>query len=206
MSHARGTLIAVTGGIGSGKSTVSALLSERGATIIDADAIAREIVAPGSPTLARIAERFGPDMLTAAGTLDRAALAAVVFHDKAQLSALNSITHPVIAAETQARIDACGRPGVVIVHDIPLLTAETMRPDYQLVIAVEADVDVRVARLVRHRGMSENDARARIAKQPTSDERRRLADVVLDNNGDEDSLATRVADVWTHRIEPLRTI
>lgn len=188
------TTIGLTGGVGSGKSTVAALFAQHGALVIDADAVAREIVEPGTPALAEIVEAFGPTVLAADGTLDRPTLAGIVFADPAARAALNAITHPRIGART-AEIMAGAAPGQVIVHDVPLLVENGLAPAYDLVVVVAADEDLRLARLLA-RGMSNDDARRRMAAQASDAERQAVADVVIANNGDLASLAAQVDDVW----------
>jgi dephospho-CoA kinase len=190
-------VIGLTGGIGSGKSTVAAMLAERGATIIDADAIVRELQAPGTPLVLKIAERFGPAVITADGSLNRQAVADIVFNDSSALEDLNAIVHPAVGVETLARIAAAieADPDAVIVLDVPLLT-EKRRADTQGVIVVDVAEDVAVSRLIQFRNFSETDARARIAHQATREERRAIADVVVDNSGDREHLETEVARAW----------
>jgi dephospho-CoA kinase len=189
-------LIGLTGGIGSGKSTVSSLLAERGAVIIDADAIARELQAPGAPLLSVLAEAFGDNIIDSAGALDRAALAAIVFADADALKNLNKIIHPAIAAEMDRRMKEQRNTNNVVVLDIPLL-AENPRKGLCGVIVVDVPVDLAVQRLVQFRNMDEADARARIAKQATREERIKIADRVVDNSGDMNSLAVQVDEVWS---------
>lgn len=189
-------LIGLTGGIGSGKSTVSSLLAERGAVIIDADAIARELQAPGAPLLSVLAEAFGDNIIDSAGALDRAALAAIVFADADALKNLNKIIHPAIAAEMDRRMKEQRDTNNVVVLDIPLL-AENPRKSLCGVIVVDVPVDLAVQRLVQFRNMDEADARARIAKQATREERIKIADRVVDNSGDMNSLAVQVDEVWS---------
>jgi len=189
-------LIGLTGGIGSGKSTVSSLLAERGAVIIDADAIARELQAPGAPLLSVLAESFGDNIIDSAGALDRAALAAIVFADADALKNLNKIIHPAIAAEMDRRMKEQRNTNNVVVLDIPLL-AENPRKGLCGVIVVDVPVDLAVQRLVHFRNMDEADARARIAKQATREDRIKIADRVVDNSGDMNSLAVQVDEVWS---------
>ena len=189
-------LIGLTGGIGSGKSTVSSLLAERGAVIIDADAIARELQAPGAPLLSVLAEAFGDNIIDSAGALDRAALAAIVFADADALKNLNKIIHPAIAAEMDRRMKEQRNTNNVVVLDIPLL-AENPRKGLCGVIVVDVPVDLAVQRLVHFRNMDEADARARIAKQATREDRIKIADRVVDNSGDMNSLAVQVDEVWS---------
>lgn len=190
-------VVGLTGGIGSGKSTVSALLAERGAVIVDADAIVHELQQPGTPVLAAIAERFGDDVIAADGSLDRARLAEVAFADAESLQDLNRIVHPAVQAEMAARVLAEADTDHVVVLDIPLLKAEHReRNRMAAVIVVDVPVDVAVERLVTQRGMDEADARARIANQMSREERRALADRVIDNAGDLDALVRQVDEIW----------
>ncbi|HEX5116662.1 MAG TPA: dephospho-CoA kinase [Pseudonocardiaceae bacterium] len=193
--------VGLTGGIGSGKSTVAGRLAEHGATVIDSDRIAREVVARGTEGLAEIVERFGAGMLTEDGALDRAALAGVVFADDAARNRLNAIVHPRIAARTSALLQAAA-PDAIVVHDVPLLVENGMGAAYHLVIVVDAPVDQRVARLVAGRGMSESDARARMAAQATQEARRAAADVWLDNSGSPDQVLAVVDPLWADRLVP----
>lgn len=196
------TTIGLTGGVGSGKSTVARMLAARGALVVDADAIAREVVAPGTPALADIVARFGPEVIQPDGTLNRAALAAVVFSDDDARAALNHITHPRIAAHT-AHIVASAAPGQVVVHDVPLLAENNLAPDYDLVVVVEAPEPIRLARL-ESRGMPRAEAVRRMASQATDKQRREVADVVLSNAGDLASLQRQVDELWDSRISLLR--
>ena len=163
-------LVGLTGGIGSGKSTVSAALAERGAVIVDADAIVREVQQPGSPVLAALAERFGSEVIAADGSLDRAAVATLAFSDPENLKALNAIVHPAVAREMNERVMAQVGTERVVVMDIPLLT-ENPREGLQGRIVVDVPVEVQVQRLVAGRGFDEADARARIARQATREQR-----------------------------------
>lgn len=190
--------IGLTGGIGSGKSTVSRLLAEHGAVIVDADAIAREVVEPGSPGLAAVAEAFGDDILAADGSLDRPALAAVVFADPEARRRLDAIVHPLVRARA-AEVAAAAAPDAVVVHDVPLLVETGQAASYDLVLVVEADPDTRVARLVQ-RGLTAEDAQARMAAQATDDQRRAVADVVLDNSGTPEQLEEQVGRFWAERV------
>ena len=193
--------IGLTGGIGSGKSTVSALLAERGAVGIDADRIAREVVAPGTPGLAAVVEAFGADLLTADGSLDRPALAAIVFGNPEARKRLDGIVHPLVRARA-GELAAAAPEDAVVVHDVPLLVETGQAGSYDLVLVVEADPDTRVSRLVR-RGLGADDARARMAAQATDEQRRAVADVVLDNSGTEAELAAQVDRFWTERVRPV---
>ncbi len=194
-------VVGLTGGIGSGKSTVARLLAELGAVVVDGDRIARELVEPGEAALAEIAERFGPGIMRADGTLDRQGLADVVFPDPAQLAALDAIMLPRIAARSQALIDRARQDGVaVVVQDMPLLVEQGLADRFDVVLVVAAPLDLRLARLVE-RGVREVDARERIARQATDEQRASVADVVLDNSGDEDHLAAQVARTWADLID-----
>jgi dephospho-CoA kinase len=193
--------IGLTGGIGSGKSTVSALLADRGAVIVDADRIAREVVEPGTPGLDRIVETFGERVLAADGSLDRAALAAVVFADPDARRRLDAIVHPLVRARS-AECAAAAAPDAVVVHDVPLLVETGQASSYNLVLVVEADVATRVSRLVQ-RGLTAEDARARMATQATDEQRRAVADVVLDNSGTPEQLAEQVDRFWAECVAPV---
>ncbi len=188
-------LVGLTGGIGAGKSTVSQLLAERGAVIIDADAITRQLQEPGQPVLAAIVERFGSGILTAEGALDRPALAELVFNDPDALKDLNGLVHPAVGQEIARRIDIERDSDRVVVLDVPLLV-ETGRRGMAGVVVVDAPLDVAVDRLVRHRGMSEADARARMARQASREERRDKADWVIDNAGPRADLLDQVDRLW----------
>jgi dephospho-CoA kinase len=187
--------VGLTGGIGSGKSTVSELLAAHGAVVIDYDVLAREAVEPGSPGLEAIAERFGPGVIAPDGSLDRPALAAIVFNDPAALSDLNAITHPAIWQLASAREAAAG-PDAIVVHDNPLLVEMGAAKRCDVVVVVDVPEDVQVARLVSNRGMSEGEARARIAAQASRQQRTDAADLVIDNTGPMDELALIVGGTW----------
>lgn len=188
-------LVGLTGGIGSGKSTVSAMLAARGAVIIDGDAIVRELQARGSPVLAAIVERFGDDVLDDDGALDRGALAAIVFNDAEALDDLNHIVHPPLGEEVVARIEAERGTDHVVVLDFPLLT-ERPRTDLDATIVVDIPVEVAVERLVSSRGMDADDVQARIANQATREQRLAIATHVIDNAGDLTSLEAQVDAIW----------
>lgn len=194
--------IGLTGGIGSGKSTVAKLLVERGAVLIDADRIAREVVAPGTPGLAAVVDVFGDGVLTADGALDRPALAALVFADPQARARLDALVHPLVRARS-AELLAEVPDGAVVVNDVPLLVETGQAASYDLVLVVEAGTETRVARLVG-RGLTEDDARARIGAQATDEQRRAVADVVLDNTGTPEELAAQVDRFWVERVEPAR--
>jgi dephospho-CoA kinase len=189
--------VALTGGIGSGKSEVERLLAAHGAAVVDSDALAREVVAPGTPGLAEVLAAFGPGVRAADGSLDRAALAAVVFPDPSELARLEAIVHPLVAARAHELEDAAHRDGVaVFVHSVPLLADRAHAAGYDVVVVVDAPDDVRLDRLVRQRGLPESNARARMAAQATREERRAIADVVLDNAGSLDVLREQVDRLW----------
>lgn len=195
--------IGLTGGIGSGKSTVSARLAELGAVVVDADKIAREVVEPGEPALEQIRERFGDAVFTADGTLDRPALGRIVFGDPQALADLEGITHPAIWRRTAERFAAAEAAGSAIgVHDMPLLVEKQMAGEYHLVLVVDTDEQVRLQRLVELRGMPQDEARSRIAAQATDAQRRAAADVLLDNNGTPEQLLARVDQLWEARLTP----
>lgn len=195
--------IGLTGGIGSGKSTVSRRLTELGAVVVDADLVAREVVEPGEPALERIRERFGSEVFDAEGALDRPALGRVVFGDPDALAALEGITHPAIWARTAEKFTAARESGAAVgVHDMPLLVEKGMSPEYHLVVVVDTAEEVRVQRLVELRGMPEDEARSRIAAQATDEERRAAADVLLDNNGSPEALKEAVDELWYQRLAP----
>ena len=188
--------LGLTGGIGSGKSTVSARLASHGADVIDYDALAREAVEPGTPALAAIAERFGDDVIAADGTLDRTALGAVVFGDDAARHDLEVVTHPAIFDLAIAR-EATVPADAVVVHDHPLLVEVGMDAFCDLVVVVDVPEDVQLERLVSLRGMTESDARARLAAQTSREVRTAAADIVLDNTGSIEDLEARVDEIWT---------
>ncbi|WP_317442754.1 dephospho-CoA kinase [Streptomyces collinus] len=189
--------VGLTGGIGAGKSEVSRLLVEHGAVLIDADRIAREVVAPGTPGLTAVVEAFGPDILTPDGSLDRPKLGSIVFADPQQLATLNAIVHPLVGTRSRELEDTAADDAVVI-HDVPLLTENGLAPLYDLVIVVDTSPETQLDRLVRRRGMTEHDARARMAAQATREQRREIADIVIDNDVPLDTLRKRVAEVWDH--------
>ncbi|MEV4315259.1 dephospho-CoA kinase [Actinocrispum sp. NPDC049592] len=193
--------VGLTGGIGSGKSTVAGRLAEHGAVLIDADRLAREVVEPGTPGLAALATEFGPEILAADGSLDRPKLASVVFNDPAKRARLDAIVHPLIGTRT-AEMLAQAAPDAVVVHDVPLLVEKNYAPMYHLVVIVDADIEDRVHRLTVTRGMPEDDARARIAAQATTEQRRAVADVWLDNSGTPDQILAIADALWADRLVP----
>jgi dephospho-CoA kinase len=193
-------LIGLTGGIGAGKSTVSAGLVARGAVLIDADAITRELQQPGQPVFEAMVERFGPQIVQADGTLDRAAVADIVFPDPEALQDLNAIVHPSVGAEIAARLQAEAEGDRVVVLDVPLLV-ESGRDDMVGTIVVDCDPEVAVARLVEHRGFREADARARIARQVDRAKRLEHADFVIENDGSLDDLEPQIERCWQWILE-----
>ncbi|HCT9180351.1 dephospho-CoA kinase [Corynebacterium sp. B5-R-101] len=194
-------LIGLTGGIGSGKSTVAQLLVRHGWELVDADQIARDIVEPGQPALAELAQAFGDDILQEDGSLDRGLLASRAFSSHEKTAVLNSITHPRINEETQARFDAARQAGAdFVVYDMPLLVDKGLHKDMDATIVVDVDAEERVRRLVAYRGLDEEDARRRIAAQIPDDVRRAAADFIIDNNGPREALGEQVEGV----VEKLR--
>lgn len=191
--------VGLTGGIGSGKSTVAQRFRELGALVIDADQLAREVVVAGSTGLAAIHGRFGDAVLAADGSLDRAALGEVVFADAQARKDLETITHPLIGARTRSLLESAA-PGTIVVHDVPLLVEKHMGAAYHLTVVVGADEDIRMARLTGGRGFSGADALARVAAQASDRHRRAAADVWLDNNGTLDELLAQVDALWQNRI------
>ena len=193
-------LIGLTGGIASGKSSVASRLAERGAVVVDADKVAREVVEPGTPALAAIADHFGAGVLTADGSLDRAALGAIVFSDPEQRLVLNGITHPAVWERTRALIaEAEARdPGAVVVYDVPLLLeGKGKRPiDFDLVVVVDASAATRLRRLVELRGLTEQEAKHRIDSQATDAERLAIADVVIDSDGALERTLAQADALW----------
>lgn len=193
-------LVALTGGIASGKSTVARRLAEHGAVVIDADRLAREAVEPGEPALTAIAERFGPTVIRPDGALDRAALGAIVFSDAAARADLNAITHPAVTLLSQRLFAAAAEadPDAVVVYDVPLLAEGRGSGEFDEVVVVHAPQQVRVERLVSLRGMTEEDARARVSSQASDEERLALADVVVDSSGTLDETLMRTDALWEH--------
>ncbi|MGZ4655304.1 dephospho-CoA kinase [Oryzihumus sp.] len=187
--------VGLTGGIGAGKSEVARLLAAHGAVVIDADALAREAVAPGSAGLARVVEEFGEEVLAPDGTLDRPRLGRIVFADPARLAALNAIVHPYVGRRSHERI-ATAPPDAVVVYDVPLLVENDLQGQYDVVVVVDVPPDVQLQRLTGPRGMTEPDARARMAAQATREQRLAAADLVIDNTGDLTALGHRVDALW----------
>ena len=187
--------VGLTGGIAAGKSEVSRRLAERGAVIIDADAVAREVVAPGTRGLAEITAAFGPGVLDAGGALDRGRLGEIVFADSALLGKLNAIVHPWVA-ERMLEIERAAPPDAIVVHDVPLLAENRRAGDFDLVIVVDVPPELQLERLVTQRGMTPDQARARMAAQASREQRLAVADLVIDNSGSLADLDRRVAEVW----------
>jgi len=193
--------VGLTGGIASGKSTVSSILRELGAVVIDADQLAREVVEKGTPGLAAVVEEFGPDLLTPDGDLDRAAMGALVFGDESARKRLEAIVHPLVF-ERIVDLESHAPAGAVIVHDIPLL-AESGRADtFDAVIVVDAPQDVQVARMVRDRGWTEAEALSRIAAQATPEDRRAIATYLVENVGTVEELRAQVEKIYAELTNP----
>ncbi|NEA43020.1 dephospho-CoA kinase [Streptomyces sp. SID11385] len=187
--------VGLTGGIGAGKSEVSRLLVSYGAVLIDSDRIAREVVEPGTDGLAAVVAAFGPGVLAPDGSLDRPRLGALVFSDDARLRTLNGIVHPLVR-ERSAALQAAAPPGSVVVNDVPLLVENGLQSLYDLVLVVDVSPATQLRRLTGDRGMSESDARARMAAQATREQRLAAADLVIPNDGTREELAARVREVW----------
>lgn len=187
--------VGLTGGIGAGKSEVSARLAGLGAVIVDADAVAREVVAPGTPGLAQIVETFGPGILAADGSLDRPRLGEIVFADAALLAKLNAIIHPLVSVRSQ-ELQRLAPANSVVIHDVPLLAENKLADRYDVVVVVDAPPQVQLDRLTRLRGMPADQARARMAAQASREERLAIADFVVDNSGDLDELDRQVTKLW----------
>lgn len=191
-------LIALTGGIACGKSTIARRLADRGAVVVDADAIVRDVQAVGSPVLDEIAAAFGEDVITADGALDRAALGARVFGDDEALARLNAIVHPAVRAESARRFAAAfdADPAAVVVYDVPLLVEARVDDPWDLIVVADAPAALRAGRLVDERGLSESDAAARLASQVSDDRRRAIADVVIDTAGSLEETLTQADALW----------
>jgi dephospho-CoA kinase len=186
--------VGLTGGVGSGKSTVASLLADHGAVVIDADAIAREVVEPGTPGFAAVVDAFGDEVVGADGRLDRPKLAGIVFGDESKRVQLNAIVHPLVGQRTVELAQAASADAV-LVYDIPLLVEGNMAAGFDVVLVVEADRDIRLARLAE-RGMAANDAQERMAAQASDEQRREVADVVIENNDSLAELKAAVDDLW----------
>jgi dephospho-CoA kinase len=187
--------VGLTGGIASGKSTVSAILSELGAVVIDADRLAREVVAKGTPGLAQVVEAFGPEILTPEGEMDRDAVGRIVFADEHERKVLEGIVHPLVF-ERYAVLEAAAPQDAIVVHDIPLLAESGRVADFDAVIVVDAPHETQVERLLRDRDMSRQDAESRIAAQAPREQRRAIATYVIENTGTREDLRQRVAEVF----------
>ncbi len=197
-------MVGLTGGIGSGKSEVARRLAELGAVVIDSDALAREVVAPGTDGLAEVVAAFGPEVLTPDGAMDRSAVARLAFGDDEKRRRLEAIIHPRVR-ERATRTIAAAPPDAVVVNDIPLLVESGTASNFDLVIVVLASEEVRLARLAGHRGMSEEEARARFGAQATDEQRRAIADVEIVNEGTVEELRSTVDAVWDQVIRPRLT-
>lgn len=187
--------VGLTGGIGSGKSTVGRLLAERGAVVIDSDRLARDVVAPGTPGLSSVVQRFGSEVITLTGELDRRAMAERVFGDAAARADLEAIIHPLVRARA-AELEVAAGPGALVVHDIPLLVETGQAERFDVVIVVDVPCDVQLDRLTRLRGMSPEEAKARIGAQASRTERLAAADIVVDNSGSLEELSAVVDSIW----------
>lgn len=195
--------IGLTGGIGAGKTVVARRFAELGALVVDADALARDVVAAGTPGLAAVVAEFGPGVLRPDGELDRPALGRLVFGDEAARARLNTIVHPLVRRRAIELI-AAAPPGSVVVQDVPLLVETGQAGRFDLVVVVEAPAEVRTERLARDRGMSADEVRSRMAAQASDAERRAVADVLLVNDGSPDELRAQVDRVWGERVLPHR--
>ena len=187
--------VGLTGGVASGKSTVSAILAELGAVVIDADKLAREVVQKGTPGLDQVVAAFGPEILTADGDMDRARVGALVFNDEAKRRTLEGIVHPLVF-ERYAELEASAPEDGIVVHDIPLLAESGRAEGFDAVIVVEAPAAVQVERMLRDRGWTREDAESRIAAQATPDQRRAIATYLIDNTGTPEDLRHRVTEVF----------
>lgn len=188
-------LVGLTGGIGSGKSTVSARLAELGAVIVDADLITREVQQPGTGVYEAIVDHFGPEVVAPDGALDRQAIADIVFNDPEELKVLNGLVHPAVGVEISERLQAAAETDDVVVLDVPLLV-ESGREGLAALLVVDLDPEVAIRRLVEQRGFTEDDARARVARQASREERVAKADRVLDNSGSREDLLAQVDEAW----------
>jgi dephospho-CoA kinase len=190
-------LVGLTGGIGSGKSTVARLLERRGAAVIDADQLAREAVAKGTPGFDRVVEAFGPDVVTSTGDLDRSALAARIFSDPAERSTLEAIVHPEVARRFGDQVDAYRGTDRIVVYVTPLLVELGLAPAFDVVIVVTASAHLRVSRVASDRGLSPDEVRGRMAAQATDEQRAEVADVLIDNDGSLAELEPQVERLWS---------
>jgi dephospho-CoA kinase len=187
--------VGLTGGIGAGKSEVSRRLAAQGAVVIDADAVAREVVAPGTPGLADVVAAFGQEVLGPGGGLDRPLLGEIVFADEEARGKLNAIIHPLVA-QRMAELEQAAGPGAIVVHDVPLITENGLADSYDIVVVVDVPPRVQLERLVRHRGMTREQAKARIAAQASRDQRLAVAGLVIDNSGSLAELDRQVGELW----------
>ncbi len=187
--------VGLTGGIGAGKSEVSLRLAAQGAVVIDADAIAREVVAPGTDGLAEVTQAFGPEVLRPDGELDRPRVGDIVFADPQLRGKLNAIIHPRVGAR-MAELEQGAGPGAIVVHDVPLIAENGLADAYDLVVVVDVPPRIQIERLVRHRGMTREQARARMAAQASREQRLAIAGIVIDNSGSLAELDRQVGDLW----------
>lgn len=187
--------VGLTGGIASGKSTVSAIFAELGAVVIDGDKLAREVVERGTPGLAAVIEAFGPELLTPGGDLDRPALGAIVFNDEARRKVLENIVHPLVF-ERYAELEGATGPDDVVIHDIPLLAESGRAGEFEEIVVVDAPEELQIERMLRDRGWTEADARSRIASQATREQRLAIATQVVDNTGSLTALRSRVVEIY----------
>jgi dephospho-CoA kinase len=187
--------VGLTGGIGAGKSEVSRRLATQGAVVIDADAVAREVVAPGTPGLAEVTAAFGPGVLSPGGSLDRTRLGEIVFGDPSLRARLNAIIHPLVAAR-MLEIEQQAGPGALIVHDVPLITENGLADNYDIVVVVDVAPRTQLERLIKQRGMTRDQASARIAAQATREQRLAVAGLVIDNSGSLAELDRQVGELW----------
>jgi len=187
--------VGLTGGIGAGKSEVSRRLAAQGAILIDADAIAREVVAPGTPGLEQVVAEFGPQLLRGDGTLDRERLGEIVFADQVKLARLNGIVHPLVG-KRMSELESAAEADAIVVHDVPLIAENGLAPGYDVVVVVDTPPALQLDRLVRLRGMSDEQAQARMAAQATREQRLAIADFVIDNSGSLGELDRQVGDLW----------
>jgi dephospho-CoA kinase len=188
--------VGLTGGIGAGKSEVSRRLAAQGAIVIDADAIAREVVAPGTPGLAEVVAAFGPDVLLPDGSLDRPRLGDIVFADPQLRTKLNGIVHPLVGARMQ-ELEAAAGPGAIVVMDVPLIAENNLAATYDLVVVVDVPPRIQLDRLIRHRGLSRDQAKARMAAQASRPDRLAIAGIVIDNSGSLAELDRLAGELWT---------
>ncbi len=198
-----GMRIGLTGGVGSGKSSAAAVLRDLGAVVIDADALAREVVAKGTPGLAALVDHFGPDMLNSDGSLDRASLGALVFGNETERRALEAIVHPLVRARA-AELEAAAPPGALVVHEIPLLVETGQAGNFDALIVVDVPVETQISRLINLRGLTEPEARARVSAQATRAERRAVATYVVENTGTIEDLRQRVTEVFEYLVASTR--